>query len=90
MNATSVILWSRQPLRILTAAWLQAMAVCAALTLCSRNAAAQSPPEEQAPPPTPSPETQPPAPAPVRYSVPFQLRPVTAQTSVRTDTSFGA
>jgi len=76
--------------RILTAAGLPAMAVCAALTLCSRTAVAQAPPEEPPPPPPPSPETQPPAAAPVRYSVPFQLRPVTAQTSVRTDTSFGA
>src|SRR5271154_1379760 len=88
MNATSAILWLRLHLRILTAAGLPAMAVCAALTLCSRTAVAQATPEE--PPPPPLEPQAPPAGAPVRYSVPFQLRPVTAQTSFRTDTSFGA
>src|SRR5580700_7229987 len=91
MNSKNVVVWMRLHLPTASTVGSLATAACVALTFCSRDAAAQVQPEEAPPPPPPQPqEVPPPSAAPVRYSVPFQLRPVTAQTSVRTDTSFGA
>jgi len=75
-----VFIVSGRRLRLATAnaAGLSAIALCAALTFLSGTAAAQAAPE---PPPSSA--------LPAPYSLPFQLRPVTAQTAIRSDTSFG-
>lgn len=96
----------RLSLASVTAAALSGTALGAALTFCSRPAAAQEaeeppvpvgpvvpvPTAEPVPTVVPAPTTEAPPSSAARapYSLPFQLRPVTAQTAIRSDTSFGA
>jgi hypothetical protein len=93
LKCTSMVLWTRLSLASVTAAGMSAAASGAALTFCSRTAAAQGP---EGPPlpaesvaPVPTTEAPPSSAGHAPYSLPFQLRPVTAQTAIRSDTSFG-
>jgi hypothetical protein len=89
MNRPGVVLWAA--LVAATAAGLSATALGATLTLSSRTAAAQGAedPLLDAGSVVPVPTVAPPSVRPAPYSLPFQLRPVTAQTAIRSDTSFG-
>jgi hypothetical protein len=67
-----------------------AAALFVAMTSSGANAQAATEEPSSAPPEELPPEEPPARPAPAPYSLPFQLRPVTVATAVRSDTSFGA
>ena len=74
--------------------YLTLLLLSASLSLLSESVRAQEPspttsPAEPPPPEVPVPDSEP-AHKPAPYSLPFQLRPVTAVTAVRSDTSFAS